>query len=367
MCRLVSLLVLLFAIVGGIGAINSQAQTETLKPNQGQTGQVLPKKNNLTQDHKIIDGDIQVPKTYAKGSNFEFKQWPGGVVYYIFDENVLPANRQIARDAMIAWSEATKKVSGVDILEFREEIGQIGPSPIFIVIQNSDANNSKFGMQLGGQVMNINSWTKFVIAHEFGHALGLLHEQNRADRNNFVEIITENIKFGQADQFGIVFGEFDALNKVFYGPYDFDSVMHYGECAFSISNKCPSDPILPEGGKTIKVKDPYQSWQGKIGQRTHLSTLDGLTISFLYTPGNARFVDAASTLPFQVGSFLFPFRNLSTGVEDTPVGGTLWVQPGTYGDVRTFNKPMKLRAPLGGVTINPGNGVAASTTRPLQK
>ena len=125
------------------------------------------------------------------------------------------------------------------------------------------------------------------------------------------------------------------------------------------------------------MKEPYRVlWQGKIGQQTHLSKLDGIGIALLYARSDARFVDASTQAPypyFQNGSFLFPFQNLSLGVADTPSGGTLWIQPGTYEEVRKFDKPMKLRAPLGGVIINPGNKTADShkvntaNTRQLQR
>lgn len=73
--------------------------------------------------------------------------------------------------------------------------------------------------------------------HEIMHALGFLHEQNRADRDQYVRIQYGNIKPettpnfdkaspGETTEFGV--------------KYDTSSVMHYSSTAFS-SN----------GGKTI--------------------------------------------------------------------------------------------------------------------
>ena len=57
-----------------------------------------------------------------------------------------------------------------------------------------------------------------------------------------------------------------------YGAYDFDSVMHYGQCAFSVCNNCGADLT---NCRTITVLPPNATtWQNAIGQRNHLSDLD---------------------------------------------------------------------------------------------
>ena len=74
----------------------------------------------------------------------------------------------------------------------------------------------------GAQEMNIVNWTqKYIIAHEIGHALGLIHEHCRNDRDQYVTILLENIDAGDENNFDI------EVASVPYGAYDFDSVMHY--------------------------------------------------------------------------------------------------------------------------------------------
>ena len=56
--------------------------------------------------------------------------------------------------------------------------------------------------------------------HEIGHALGMWHEQQRADRDDHIRILYENL--------GSYVSQFAKLSTVDYGvPYDPQSVMHY--------------------------------------------------------------------------------------------------------------------------------------------
>ena len=67
------------------------------------------------------------------------------------------------------------------------------------------------------------------VLHETCHALGLLHEQSREDRNDFVEILYDNIQFplGLGGNFSqAIFTSSDV------GKYDFNSIMHYRYNAF---------------------------------------------------------------------------------------------------------------------------------------
>ena len=78
-----------------------------------------------------------------------------------------------------------------------------------------------------GQEVKLSAVTDRVVRHELCHALGLLHEQAREDRDNFVDILTNNIKPGFENQFAqAIFTSTDI------GTYDFSSIMHYYSTAF---------------------------------------------------------------------------------------------------------------------------------------
>ncbi|KAG8228703.1 hypothetical protein J437_LFUL008692 [Ladona fulva] len=82
----------------------------------------------------------------------------------------------------------------------------------------------------GGQVVNLQRpgcVHHGVVVHEVLHALGFFHQQSAHDRDEFVEIVWENIQEVITD-FGV--------------PYDYSSVMHYGKTAFSKNGK---DTIVP--------------------------------------------------------------------------------------------------------------------------
>ena len=71
-------------------------------------------------------------------------------------------------------------------------------------------------------------WWEDTVVHEFIHAFGFHHEQVRPDRDNYVEIIYENIPEAYVNNFNLFTG------SLTYGvQYDGFSVMHYTSKAFS--------------------------------------------------------------------------------------------------------------------------------------
>uniref|UniRef100_A0A8B9HPR2 Metalloendopeptidase n=1 Tax=Astyanax mexicanus TaxID=7994 RepID=A0A8B9HPR2_ASTMX len=101
-----------------------------------------------------------------------------------------------------------------------------------------------------------------VVAHELMHALGFLHEQSRADRDNYVTILWSNIWKDRTRNFA----KFKTNNMDM--PYDYKSIMHFGKYAYS-----------EDGNPTIVQK---QNWNGKLGQSFGPSELDILKINKLY-------------------------------------------------------------------------------------
>ena len=81
----------------------------------------------------------------------------------------------------------------------------------------------KFSVIAGG-----GCWWEDTVVHEFIHAFGFHHEQVRPDRDNYVEIIYENIPEDKAHNFNLFTG-----SRTFGVEYDGFSVMHYSSTAFS--------------------------------------------------------------------------------------------------------------------------------------
>ncbi|VDM49770.1 unnamed protein product [Toxocara canis] len=105
---------------------------------------------------------------------------------------------------------------------------------------------------------------KGTIIHEFMHAVGFFHEQARADRDNYITILHENILPGLEDQFyKRPLTEIDHLGTL----YDYSSVMHYPSTAFSRN-----------GRPTIQTKQAGVT----IGHRSGLSPTDAYKINTLY-------------------------------------------------------------------------------------
>lgn len=89
---------------------------------------------------------------------------------------------------------------------------------------------SYVGRQSGGQPISLRRdgcLYRSTVQHEVLHALGFHHEHVRSDRDKHVSILTENIQPGMEGNFDKV--QTNNLDT----PYDFNSVMHYSNKAFS--------------------------------------------------------------------------------------------------------------------------------------
>lgn len=103
------------------------------------------------------------------------------------------------------------------------------------------------------------------ILHEIGHAIGLLHEHTRPDRDDYIDVVYENIPNGVEREFAIQdLASVDTLGA----GYDYNSVMHYEPNEFGINSTTTivaDDPRIPVGGATalseldiIKIGNLYQ-------------------------------------------------------------------------------------------------------------
>lgn len=304
-----------------------------------------PFQPDLTPGYVLVEGDIQIPyDEYLRrtsgllvaASDFgPATKWPANIVPFDF---VTTGTGAVSTDQQTAAISAMSVISARTGVIFRPAMAADFNR---IRFQASDVNSSPIGMQIfGTQIINIFNWNEqIVICHEIYHSLGFHHEQSRTDRDTYVTINEANV----CDPFN-AFNFWIAPFSEAYGPYDFDSFMHYGRDDFN----CPG------GGDTITVKAPWNAeWQSRIGNRDHFSYYDTIHCRGRYPVPGDRWLDRAH-FGFTSGSFEQPWQHtsLSAAMASMPDGGTLFVKFGnSYNGVGTHSKPVTIVAPVGDVTF----------------
>jgi hypothetical protein len=175
-----------------------------------------------------------------KGQQF---RWKEKQVFFEIDAN-LP-NQQRVHDAISHWESKT---------DFRFHNRKANTAN-YIVFRPGNGCAANVGMQGGPQSVILGSGCSTGNAiHEIGHAIGLWHEQSRADRDSFIDIVWQNIDPNARHNF-----EQHVIDGIDLGNYDYESIMHYPANAFSVN-----------GSDTIKPKQAGV----EIGQRRALSAGD---------------------------------------------------------------------------------------------
>jgi len=110
--------------------------------------------------------------------------------------------------------------------------------------QNSGCNTNSLGRNGGG--VHVSPCVSLrSAAHETIHALGFPHEQDRADRDNFIEVVKENLTPGGKHVY-------DKRPYFFQKtPYDYCSIMQYSTNGFSKNRKPTLRQLHKESGKCI--------------------------------------------------------------------------------------------------------------------
>ncbi len=121
------------------------------------------------------------------------------------------------------------------------------------------------GEQYIGGAINCTTST---IMHEMGHAMGLYHEQSRADRNTYVNYLEQNIDKPNHANFDII------EDSVGSGLYNYASIMEYGPFTFNKDGVSPTLETIPPG-MVLSITTLAQYTTGD---------LDGLERLYGYTP-----------------------------------------------------------------------------------
>ena len=285
--------------------------------------------------------------------------WPEGVIPYVIEPD-LP-NRQEVLTAIEEWN--TKTV--ISLVERTTEHDYVRFIPYDIY--GSGHCSADLGMHGGEQFVYLGALCNTrAIVHEIGHTVGLLHEHQRADRDQWLMVYEANV--------AACVNPFILRPEARIGrPYDLASTMHYGRGPFA---DLPWLETIPPGLSLASWNDPAPLSSGDVDYvarlygrpptRTTISTnppglellVDGVQVTapatFDWPSGSQHRVEAVSPQSTASGTRYVFGRWTDEGDRAHAVTAdpdTTWIQANFI--VQTQVTPQASPPEAGTVTISP--------------
>lgn len=153
----------------------------------------------------------------AIGSELNDHLWPGAVMPYVVDPSLSGSDQNDLAAAIERVNQTTLKLRPATAAD----------ADHLVFVNRGRGCYSYYGRIGGPQDVHVGGCGSSTMIHEILHAAGFYHEHSRPDRDQYISVMWEEIVDGEQSNFEINEGA-----RV-YGAYDFQSIMHYSERAFS--------------------------------------------------------------------------------------------------------------------------------------